>query len=67
MLHRSRRWCGALSQCSMHAASHPCWDALAGAEIVRALDYYGVPRDLQQELVTAYMQSMPDVVDPNAP
>ena len=38
-----------------------------GAEIVRALDYYGVPKDLQQELVTAYMQSMPDVVDPNAP
>jgi hemoglobin len=37
-----------------------------GAEIVRALDYYQVPKDLQQELVDAYMQSMPDVVDPNA-
>jgi hemoglobin len=37
-----------------------------GAEIARALDYYQVPKDLQQELVDAYMQSMPDVVDPNA-
>lgn len=37
-----------------------------GAEIVRALDYYKVPKDLQQELVDAYMKSMPEVVDPNA-
>lgn len=37
-----------------------------GAEIVRALDYYQVPKDLQQELVDAYMHSMPDVVDPDA-
>jgi hemoglobin len=37
-----------------------------GAEIVRALDYYHVPKDLQQELVDAYMQAMPDVVDANA-
>lgn len=36
-----------------------------GAEIVRALDYYQVPKDLQQELVDAYMHAMPDVVDPN--
>ena len=27
-----------------------------GAEIVRALDYYQAPQDLQQELVDAYMQ-----------
>jgi hemoglobin len=40
--------------------------AEVGAEIVRALDYYQVPKDLQQELVDAYMHSMPDVVDPNA-
>lgn len=37
-----------------------------GAEIVRALDYDQAPKDLQQELVDAYMHSMPDVVDPNA-
>lgn len=37
-----------------------------GAEIVRALDYYQVPQDLQQELVDAYRHSMPDVVDPKA-
>jgi hemoglobin len=37
-----------------------------GAEIVRALDYYQVPKDLQQELVDAYMQAMTDVVDPAA-
>jgi hemoglobin len=34
-----------------------------GAEIVRALDYYQVPEREQQELVAAYMQSMPDVVE----
>jgi hemoglobin len=33
-----------------------------GAEIVRALDYYQVPEREQQELVEAYMQSMPQVV-----
>jgi hemoglobin len=33
-----------------------------GAEIVRALDYYKVPEREKQELVTAYMTAMPDVV-----
>ena len=33
-----------------------------GAEIVRALDYYKVPAREKQELVDAYMQSMPEVV-----
>ena len=33
-----------------------------GAEIVRALDYYQVPEREKQELVAAYMQSMPEVV-----
>ena len=33
-----------------------------GAEIVRALDYFEVPEREKQELVEAYMQSMPDVV-----
>jgi hemoglobin len=33
-----------------------------GAEIVRALDYYQVPEREKQELVDAYMQSMPEVV-----
>ena len=33
-----------------------------GAEIVRALDFYGVPEAEQQELVVAYSASMPDVV-----
>ena len=33
-----------------------------GAEIVRALDYYKVPEREKQELVDAYMQSMPEVV-----
>ena len=36
--------------------------AEVGAEIVRALDYYGVPQAEQQELVVAYSASMPDVV-----
>jgi hemoglobin len=33
-----------------------------GAEIVRALDYYKVPEREKQELVDAYMKSMPEVV-----
>jgi hemoglobin len=33
-----------------------------GAEIVRALDHFQVPEREQQELVDAYVQSMPDVV-----
>jgi hemoglobin len=33
-----------------------------GAEIVRALEYFQVPEREIQELVAAYMQSMPDVV-----
>lgn len=33
-----------------------------GAEIARALDYYHVPEREKQELVTAYMQSKPEVV-----
>jgi len=36
-----------------------------GAEIVRALDYFQVPDREKQELVEAYMQSMPEVVDPS--
>ena len=36
--------------------------AEVGAEIVRALDYYGVPEREQQELVDAYRASMSDVV-----
>jgi hemoglobin len=36
--------------------------AEVGAEIVRALDYYEVPQDVQQELVAAYQASMSDVV-----
>ena len=38
--------------------------AEVGAEIVRALDYFQVPEREKQELVDAYMQSMPDVVQP---
>lgn len=37
--------------------------AEVGAEIVRALDYYQVPEREKEELVAAYMQSMPEVVD----
>ena len=33
-----------------------------GAEIVRALDYYGVPEREKKELVDAYMLSKPEVV-----
>lgn len=33
-----------------------------GVEIVRALDYFKVPEREKQELVDAYMQSMPEVV-----
>jgi hemoglobin len=33
-----------------------------GAEIVRALDYYGVPEREKEQLVDAYMLSKPDVV-----
>jgi hemoglobin len=40
--------------------------AEVGAEIVRALDYFQVPEREKQELVDAYMQSMPEVVDPSA-
>jgi hemoglobin len=36
--------------------------AEVGAEIVRALDFYGVPEQEQQELVAAYQASMRDVV-----
>jgi hemoglobin len=36
--------------------------AEVGAEIVRALDYYQVPEREKQELVDAYMKSMPEVV-----
>jgi hemoglobin len=36
--------------------------AEVGAEIVRALDFYGVPQREQQELVAAYRASMSDVV-----
>jgi hemoglobin len=33
-----------------------------GAEIVRALDFYGVPEREKQQLVDAYMLSKPDIV-----
>lgn len=33
-----------------------------GAEIVRALDFYGVPEQEKKQLVDAYMLSKPDVV-----
>ena len=36
--------------------------AEVGAEIVRALDFYGVPEQEQKELVEAYQASMNDVV-----
>jgi hemoglobin len=36
--------------------------AEVGAEIVRALDFYGVPEREKQELVEAYQASMTDVV-----
>ena len=36
--------------------------AEVGAEIVRALEYFQVPQREIDELVAAYMQSMPDVV-----
>ena len=36
--------------------------AEVGAEIVRALDHFQVPEREKQELVDAYMQSMPEVV-----
>ena len=36
--------------------------AEVGAEIVRALDFYGVPEREKQELVDAYKASMSDVV-----
>jgi hemoglobin len=36
--------------------------AEAGAEIVRALDHFGVPEREKQELVDAYMTAMPQVV-----
>jgi hemoglobin len=36
--------------------------AEVGAEIVRALEFYGVPEPEQQELVDAYSASMTDVV-----
>jgi hemoglobin len=36
--------------------------AEVGAEIVRALDFYGVPEREKQELVDAYQASMADVV-----
>jgi hemoglobin len=41
--------------------------AEVGAEIVRALDYYGVPEREQQELVEAYQASMTDVVTADEP
>jgi hemoglobin len=36
--------------------------AEVGAEIVRALDFYGVPQREKDELVAAYQASMPEVV-----
>ena len=47
-----------------HADLHLTADEFAevGAEIVRALDYYGVPEHEKQELVDAYQTSMSDVV-----
>jgi hemoglobin len=41
--------------------------AEVGAEIVRALDYYGVPEREKQELVEAYQASMTDVVTAEDP
>jgi hemoglobin len=41
--------------------------AEVGAEIVRALDFYGVPEREQQELVAAYQASMTDVVTADGP
>jgi hemoglobin len=40
--------------------------AEVGAEIVRALDFYGVPEQEKQELVEAYQASMTDVVTADA-
>ena len=40
--------------------------AEVGAEIVRALDYYGVPEKEKQELVAAYSTAMEDVVSATA-
>ena len=47
-----------------HKEFHLTADEFAevGAEIVRALDYYKVPEKEKQELVDAYMKSMPEVV-----
>jgi hemoglobin len=47
-----------------HQDFHLTTDEFAevGAEIVRALDYYKVPEREKQELVDAYMKSMPEVV-----
>jgi len=47
-----------------HQEFHLTADEFAevGAEIVRALDYYQVPEREKQELVDAYMLSMPEVV-----
>jgi hemoglobin len=47
-----------------HAEFHLTADEFSevGAEIVRALDFYGVPEREKQELVEAYQASMTDVV-----
>jgi hemoglobin len=52
-----------------HAEFHLSADEFAevGAEIVRALDYYGVPEREKQELVAAYQTAMTDVVSADAP
>jgi hemoglobin len=47
-----------------HARFHLTDDEFeeVGAEIVRALDHFGVPEREKQELVAAYMTSMDEVV-----
>ena len=51
-----------------HAGFHLSADEFSevGAEIVRALDYYGVPEREKQELVEAYSTAMSDVVTAGA-
>jgi hemoglobin len=52
-----------------HAEFHLTAEQFAevGAEIVRALDYYGVPKQEQEELLAAYRTSMSDVVTATEP
>ena len=51
-----------------HAGFHLTAEEFAevGAEVVRALEYYGVPEAEKQQLVVAYIASMPDVVTSSA-